>query len=169
MPDFWYRRGVVNRSSSRWKPIAVAAAATTFVASLGATVTDLGPWYQSLVQPSWKPPDLLFGPAWTIIFALVAASAVSAWRASPEREDREWIVGLFSLNGLLNLAWSALFFRVKRPDWALWEVVPFWLSILALVVFCARRSRNASLLLVPYLVWVAFAGALNAAVVSLNR
>jgi tryptophan-rich sensory protein len=75
---------------------------------------------------------------------------------------------LFGLNALLNVAWSALFFRLHRPDWALLEVVLLWLSIAMLIVLLARISGRASLLLVPYLAWVSFAGVLNWAVVQLN-
>ncbi len=152
----------------RWLPILVAAMAALLVAGLGATITDLGPWYQSLEQPPWKPPDPAFGPAWTLIFALAAASAVTAWRHAENRETKEWIIGLFSLNGFLNLLWSGLFFRVQRPDWAFIEVVFLWASILLLIVFVRRISSTAAWLLAPYLVWVTFAAALNLAVVRLN-
>lgn len=152
----------------RGRAVLVAAAVACAVAALGATVTDLGPWYRSLHKPIWQPPDAAFGVVWTAIYALTAASGVTAWRAAPDSSAREWIIGVFALNGFLNLLWSLLFFRVKRPDWALFEVAPFWLSILAMIVFVWPRSRLAAALLVPYLVWVAFAAALNAAVVTLN-
>jgi tryptophan-rich sensory protein len=154
--------------SRKWKPVAVAAGVTVLVATLGATMTELGPWYQSLRQPGWKPPDAWFGPGWTVIFACAAASASTAWRDVRDRASRERVVVLFTANSFFNLLWSALFFRFQRPDWALVEVVLLWLSILALIVYLARRSRPASLILLPYLAWVTFAGALNAAVVALN-
>ena len=157
-----------RRRPRPWLAVAVAGAAAFLVAALGATLTDLGPWYQGLSQPAWKPPDFLFGPAWTIIFALVALSAAAGWRAAPNRRSRDWLIVLFCLNGTLNLVWSLLFFRLQRPDWALIEVVVFWLSILWLVVVLRRYAKTASWLLVPYLVWVAFAGVLNLAVVQLN-
>jgi tryptophan-rich sensory protein len=150
------------------RPIVIAALAAISVATLGATITDLGPWYQSLQEPAFKPPDILFGPAWTIIFALAALSGVLAWQGADNRAAREWIVGLFSLNGFLNILWSVLFFRVKRPDWALYEVGFLWLSIAVLIIMLARYSKWASILQVPYLAWVAFAGLLNWAVVRLN-
>ncbi len=153
---------------SPWKPFVIAAVAAVAVAALGATVTDLGPWYQELNQPNWKPPDWLFGPAWTLIFALATLSAATAWRDAPSQDDREWMIGLFALNGSLNILWSLLFFRLQRPDWALAEVVLLWLSVLWLIVVLGRYSRPASLLLIPYLAWVAFAGLLNLAVVRLN-
>lgn len=152
----------------RSRAVLVAAGAALCVATLGGTLTDLGPWYQSLRQPPWKPPDVLFPPAWTAIFALAAASGVLAWRNAPSGAARESIIGLFALNGFLNVLWSLLFFRLQRPDWALMEVGALWLSILILMVVTWRRSRWASLLLAPYLAWVSFAAMLNWAVVDLN-
>jgi benzodiazapine receptor len=154
--------------SSKAKPIIVAAIAALLVASLGATITDLGPWYQTLVKPSWQPPDWLFGPVWTLIFALSALSAAIGWREAPGASARDWVIGLFALNGFLNLFWSLLFFRIKRPDWALMEVVLLWLSVLVLILLLARFSSSASRLLWPYLAWVAFAAVLNWRVVTLN-
>lgn len=151
----------------RFRPIAVAALAATFVAVMGATITDLGPWYQQLEKPAWQPPDWLFGPAWTLIFALTALSVVEAWR-SATADGRSLLVGLFCLNGFLNVLWSLLFFRVQRPDWALYEVVLLWLSILWLIIVLPKHSSRASKLLIPYLAWVSFAGFLNLAVVRLN-
>lgn len=149
-------------------PVIVAAGAALLVAAVGATMTDLGPWYQNLVRPSWQPPDWAFGPAWTVIFSLMALSAVTGWRDAPDQATREWLVGLFAVNGVLNIVWSGIFFRLRRPDWALIEVVLLWLSILALILFLRRFSGRGALLLVPYLLWVGFAGLLNLAIVRLN-
>jgi benzodiazapine receptor len=160
---------VSARGTSRfWLPVLAAAAAAIVVASLGATMTDLGPWYQSLTKPSWQPPDWAFGPAWTVIFALAAISGVIAWRFAETDAQREWIIGLFAINGVLNILWSALFFRFHRPDWALYEVVPLWLSILVPIIAFSRYAKTASLLLVPYLAWVSFAALLNYEIVRLN-
>ncbi len=151
-----------------WKPILVAAAAAFAVAGLGALMTDLGPWYRGLVRPSWQPPDWLFGPAWTLIFALCAVAGVGAWQRAPDRASREWLLALFALNGFLNVLWSLLFFRLRRPDWALFEVGFLWLSVLLLMLVLGRYARRSSWLLLPYLLWVAFAAALNLATVRLN-
>jgi translocator protein len=159
---------VKTRRARRWPPILIAAAAAAAVAGLGALTTDISGWYYSLRKPPWEPPDWLFGPAWTVIFALSAIAGVLAWRAAKDGGDRALIIGLFALNGFLNLLWSALFFRLRRPDWALFEVGFLWLSILVLIIALSCRSRTASLLLVPYLVWVTFASVLNLSVVRLN-
>jgi tryptophan-rich sensory protein len=151
-----------------WKPVLVAAAVAIVIAVLGGTLTDTGPWYQNLRKPSWQPPDWLFGPAWTLIFALATASAVSAWRGAPNRVQRDWVIVLFALNGCLNVLWSTLFFALRRPDWALIEVVFLWASILLPMVVFWRFARSATLYLVPYLLWVSFAAYLNLTVVRLN-
>ncbi len=154
--------------SGRWKPITAAALSATAVAGLGALTTELGPWYYHLKKPSWQPPDWLFGPAWTLIFALAALAGVLCWRQRLRQEDRLMIIAAFAMNAFLNTLWSLLFFRLKRPDWALDEVGFLWLSIVVLIVLLARGSRAAAWLLVPYLVWVSFASCLNWTVVRLN-
>ena len=154
--------------TSRATPIVFAAGAALAVAALGASATDIGPWYHGLVKPSWQPPDWLFGPAWTVIYALTAFAGVVAWRAARFRAVRQRIIILFAINALLNIGWSELFFRLRRPDWALIEVVPFWLSIGVLILVLSPLSSTAGRLLLPYLAWVAFAAILNLAVVRLN-
>lgn len=149
-------------------PVAIATIAAGFVAFLGATVTDLGPWYQALEKPGWTPHAVVFPIAWTIIYALITVAGITAWRSAPTSRDAQSVISLFALNAFLNITWSLLFFRLHRPDWAFAELIALWLSILALMIFCARFSRTASLLLVPYLAWVSVAGALNWAILDLN-
>lgn len=153
---------------NRATPIVIAAIAAVGVAVVGGLMTDIGPWYQSLDKPDWQPPDWLFGPVWTTIYALTAVAAVLAWRGSNDRAARQNLSILLLLNATLNVTWSLLFFSLQRPDWALYEVSFLWASIILLMYACYRRKRIAALLLVPYLVWVAFAAVLNAEVVRLN-
>lgn len=152
----------------RWRACAWAAACTLLVAGLGGLATDIGPWYRALKQPPWKPPDLAFGPAWTLIYGLTAWAAVWVWESLPTAALRRRWLGLVALNAGLNLGWSLLFFTARRPDWALAEVLLLWASIAVLVVQAWPHARRAALLLLPYLAWVGFAGALNLAVVRLN-
>lgn len=149
-------------------PVIAATIVAMGVAFLGATITDLGPWYQSLAKPDWNPPDVVFPIAWTIIYALITVSFVTAWRAAPSARVYQSVLSLFALNGFLNITWSLLFFRAQRPDWAFVELCVLWLSIAVMMVYCVRFSRPASVLLLPYLVWVTAAGALNWAVIELN-
>jgi tryptophan-rich sensory protein len=151
-----------------WKPVLLAAAAAILVAVMGMLATDLDGWYRALEKPAWQPPDWLFGPVWTLIYALAALAGVSAWRGATDGAARLRILGLFALNAFLNVFWSLLFFRLHRPDWALVEVVFLWLSIVALIVGLRPLSRASTWWLVPYLVWVTFAAFLNFTIVRLN-
>jgi benzodiazapine receptor len=153
---------------NRSRPIWIAAAAAISVAVIGGLMTDIGPWYMSLKQPAWKPPDWAFGPVWTTIFALAAAAGVIGWRRAPSRATRETMLALFAANGFLNVLWSLLYFRLHRPDWSLYEVPLLWLSVLALSVLLWRFAKPAAWMLLPYLAWVAIAASLNWQTVKLN-
>ncbi len=146
----------------------IAGAGALLVAALGMTITEVGPWYHHLIEPRWAPPDAMFGVAWTIIFALTAIAGVTGWRAMPTQRGRDLLIGLFALNGFLNVLWSLIFFRLHRPDWALIELLVLWLSVLALVLVTWRHSIVGAVLLLPYLGWVTFAGYLDMTIVRLN-
>ncbi len=152
----------------RSRPIITAAVSAIAVATMGGLITKLGAWYYQLRKPSWQPPDWLFGPAWTLIFACAAMAAVIFWRLERAPRARSRVVAAFAVNALLNIGWSLLFFRLERPDWALYEVGFLWLSIVALIVLVGRTSSMSAFLLVPYLAWVSFASVLNLKIVQLN-
>jgi tryptophan-rich sensory protein len=99
---------------------------------------------------------------------LCAISAWLAWQAANTPALRRRVAWLFGVNALLNIVWSALYFKLQRPDWALLEVVFLWLSIVALMLGVWRLSRWASLLLITYWVWVSIAAVLNLQTVQLN-
>ncbi len=152
----------------RFPAIATAALIAFVTLSVGGLLTDIGPWYRGLEFPAWKPPDWLFGPAWTVLFALTATAGVLAWRASDTAAKRARVLGVYLINAVLNVAWSGLFFSLRRPDLALYESVAFLGSIVLLIVVSVRVSKPAGVLLLPYLFWVVFATALNFSVVRLN-
>ena len=157
-----------DAGGSLWLPIAVGSTAAITVALAGGLATEIGPWYENLRKPSWQPPNWVFGPVWTTIFALTVTAGVIVWQNAPQEATQRLIIGLFVVNGLLNIAWSVLFFTLRRPDWALGEVAFLWLSILALMIAFAPLSIWATLLLAPYLVWVSIASFLNFTIVRLN-
>ena len=139
------------------------------MAALGAAATDLGPWYQSLSEAVLAAAGLAVRPGLdSDLRSVRPVGRALAWSAAPIAASAPGSWRLFALNALLNVLWSELFFGLHRPDWALVEVVPFWLSIVLLIVALAPISRRASLLLLPYLAWVTFAAVLNLAVVRLN-
>lgn len=149
-------------AASAWTALGITA-----VALLGMAASEIGPWYRALAKPSWQPPDWAFGPAWTLIYLVSGAAIVRVAVRAAGRERTRWLAAL-AANGVLNVLWSALFFKLRRPDWALAEVVLLWASILLLVLLARRHDALSALLLLPYLAWVTFAGILNLAVVRLN-
>jgi benzodiazapine receptor len=149
----------------------IAAAWAVVTAGTGALITELGPWYRALRKPAWQPPDWLFGPAWTLIFLCAALAGVLAWRGGTPSAAASagQLVLVYLVNALLNVGWSLLFFRLRRPDWALLEVVPLWCSIVAMLIVVQRTSAAGAALLAPYLAWVTFAAVLNRTIVRLNQ
>lgn len=134
---------------------------------LGSQLTRpaLASWYASLAKPAWTPPNWVFAPAWTTLFALMAIAGYLAWRRAGLLSLP---LALFALQLVLNVAWSGLFFRLKSPGAAMLEIVFLWLAILATTLSFWRVNRLAAWLFVPYLVWVAYAASLNFAIWRMN-
>jgi benzodiazapine receptor len=149
--------------------LAGSGAVAVIVAIAGGVLTEIGPWYDGLKKPRWKPPDWAFGPVWTVILILAATSAALAWDAAAGTGGRPAILAVLIVNSILNIAWSGIFFKMKRPDWALIEVAMLWLSIVALIVVLGSHSATAGLLMAPYLVWVSIASFLNYRIVEMNK
>jgi benzodiazapine receptor len=149
--------------------LAGSGAVAVIVAVAGGVLTEIGPWYAGLKKPSWQPPDWAFGPVWTVILILAAISAALAWDAAKDPGGRAAVLIVLIANSVLNIAWSGIFFKMKRPDWALIEVAMLWLSIVALIVVLGFYSALAGLLMVPYLIWVSIASFLNYRIVQLNK
>ncbi len=150
-------------------PVAVAVAAALVLTVGGGLLTPIDGWYRTLRKPAWNPPNWAFGPAWTLILGAWAWSAVLAWRGAGDAAGQRAVLILYGVNAVCHFLWSPLFFKLRRPDWALVEVVFLWASLFALLVFVPRFSVAASWLIVPYFAWVSFAACLNATIVRLNR
>ena len=138
-------------------------------AGVGGFVTtpNIPTWYASLAKPIWTPPDWVFGPVWTLLYAAMAVAAWLVWRqGSPERRSplTAWGVQL-----ILNTLWSWIFFGLHRPDLAAVEIGLLWVAILVTVVLFWRVRPVAGALLLPYLAWVSFAAVLNVTLWLLNR
>ncbi len=139
------------------------------VAGLGGWATSLsvGDWYPGLTRPPLNPPDGVFGPVWSVLFGLMGLAAWHVWRRAGLNGARI-ALGLFLAQLALNLGWSMLFFGMQRPDLAFAEILILWPMILATLIAFWRIDRIAGALLVPYLLWVAFAIYLNGGIVWLN-
>jgi translocator protein len=133
----------------------------------GGLLTQIGPWYQSLAKPAWKPPDWAFGPIWTVVFAFICFAIAYAWDAA-DTSQRTAMLWALAVNGILNIAWSGIFFTLKSPGLAMIELALFWVSIVVLIYILGGASRTAGLLLLPYLFWVTTAGVLNYQIVKMN-
>jgi len=153
-----------------WTTASIAAAWAIILGGAGGALTDIGQWYRDLKKPRWQPPDWLFGPAWTIILGLAGWSLYIGMTEAPSAQARLIISGLFIANFVLHLLWSPLFFKLRRPDWALYENIFLWLSVAGLLIVLPRVSGSnfSGLLNLPYFVWVSFAFVLNWKIVKLN-
>jgi benzodiazapine receptor len=134
-----------------------------------ATARSVETWYPTLAKPSWNPPPWIFGPVWTTLYLLMGFAAWRIWRLGWDGPAVRAALGFFALQLLFNLAWSFLFFGFQRLDLALIEII----VLLALVGVTTLRflslDRLAGWLLLPYLLWTAFASVLNATIWWLNR
>jgi tryptophan-rich sensory protein len=155
---------------NRWGALILFLLASFTAAAIGgyATVESVRTWYPTLVKPAWNPPAAVFGPAWTLLYTLMS---LAAWRIWLRRElpGAKCALRLFFVSLALNALWSVLFFGLHRPGWALLEVLLFWATLVALLVRFRRLDPVAGWLWSPYVAWVSFATALNAAIWWLNR
>jgi translocator protein len=140
--------------------------ATAGIGTLATTPAIESRWYGRLDKPRWQPPGAVFGPVWTVVYALIAASMLVA-RGRGGNGQRPLFV-LFGTNLALNLAWTFIFFRGRSPLAAGVEIVVLEGTTVALVVRAWSVSRLAGLLLVPYALWIAFATALTWAIWARN-
>jgi translocator protein len=139
-----------------------------FLAAMTGAFFRPGEWYERLKKPSWRPPNRLFAPVWTILYLMIAVSGWLVWRQAGF-VGAALPLAVYALQLVLNAAWTPLFFGLHRPDLGFVDIVLVWLSIVAAIVLFVPISVAAAVLLVPYLVWVTFATALNFAVWRLNR
>ncbi|MFW6385337.1 MAG: TspO/MBR family protein [Halodesulfurarchaeum sp.] len=137
------------------------------ITSGALTAEDIADWYVTLQQPALTPPNWVFGPVWTVLYAMMGVSLALVWR---ERESRTatFGIGLFALQLALNASWSLVFFGDRNPLGGLFVIVPLIVAIVLTIVAFARVDRRAAWLLVPYLLWTSFATYLNYGIWRLN-
>jgi benzodiazapine receptor len=145
-----------------WLVVSFAASAIGALASIQAKS-----FYGELVQPSWAPPASVFGPVWTLLYAMMAIAAWLVWRSGGFRNNRI-ALSLFGIQLALNALWSWLFFAWHLGAWAFADILVLWIFIAATVItfWCVRPLAGA--LLIPYLLWVSFAAVLNYFMWQLN-
>ena len=145
-----------------WLSVCFIAVAIGSAASIQA-----GPFYTQLVRPDWAPPPTIFGPVWTVLYALMGIAAWLVWSVGGFRAAKSALT-IFLVQLAFNALWSWLFFGWRHGDFALADVLLLWALIVATLISFWRIKPLAGMLLVPYLLWVSFASALNYAVWQLN-
>ena len=157
------------RTTSPWPALLAALSLSYAVAAIGgwATASSLRDWYPALVKPGFNPPNGVFGPVWTVLYAMIAVSGFRLWRRrhvpGAKAALAAWMAQL-----ILNLGWSLIFFGARNIEAALAEILLLDLAIAATLVLALRVDRLAGLLLAPYLAWTCFATVLNLAIARLN-
>jgi translocator protein len=129
------------------------------------TAPNIPGWYAGLAKPSFNPPDWVFAPAWSTLYVLMAVAAWRVWRKTGWKSPA---LGLWALQLGLNFAWSFIFFGAHALGAALAELILLWLAILASLIAFARIEQAAGWLLLPYLLWLSYAGVLNFSLWRLN-
>ena len=141
--------------------------AACFLAALTGAMFRPGDWYERLTKPSWRPPNQLFAPVWSVLYLMIAVSGWLIWRETGF-VGATLPLAIYALQLVLNAAWTPLFFGLHRIDLGFFDIVLVWLSIVATIVLFYPIHSVAAMLLLPYLAWVTFAAALNFAVWRLN-
>lgn len=163
-----------NSTKSTWARdlgfgvLAIIVVVAASAAGQLATFPNLIPWYAGLVKPSFNPPNWIFGPVWTALYALMAFSVWRILRLPATSSARPLALTLFFLQLALNTAWSWMFFGANNPLLGVINIVPQFLIIVTTAVVFHRLDRIAAWCLVPLAAWVAFAGVLNVAIWRLN-
>lgn len=138
------------------------------IGALGALWTSPNTeWYQTLAKPSFNPPNWIFGPVWTILFSLLGIAFYLVLNAPPSKDKKRGLI-VWSIQYILNIFWSYLFFGSNNPFYALIDLVLLLSCIILTTLYFYRVQKYAGYLLIPYLMWVSFALLLNYAIWKLN-
>jgi benzodiazapine receptor len=132
------------------------------------TTSAIPTWYAGLKKPSFSPPNWIFGPVWTLLYALMGIAAYLIWQQGIAKSAVRQALFLFTLQLILNFLWSFFFFKLQLPIYALIEILLLWVLILATIISFYQINKTAGFILVPYLHWVSFATLLNFYIVKLN-
>lgn len=147
--------------------IAVFAGAN-FVAACSGAFFKPDEWYDNLKKPSWQPPKWLFPVVWTPMYIIIAVAGWLVWRDA-EPGAATLPLTIYGAHLFFNFLWSAIFFGMKRMDWALYEIIFLWGTLVGIIITFHPINTTASYLLLPYLVWATFAAYLNYVVLQMNK
>ncbi len=132
------------------------------------TTSAIPTWYAALEKPFFTPPNWLFAPAWITLYLLMAIAAFLIWRKGLRQREVRAALIIFLVQLVLNALWSVVFFGLQSPLWGVVVILALWVAILLTIIRFFKLSTAAGALLVPYILWVSFASALNIAIWVLN-
>ncbi len=141
--------------------------AVGFLGSL-LTMESVKTWYTTLNKPSFNPPNAVFGPVWSTLFIIMGISSYRVWKKRKQVSGFSWAIAIYSLQLILNLTWSFLFFYQHQIDFALVEIGVLLLTIIINAFIFYRIDKLAGWLFLPYILWVSFASYLTYSIFILN-
>jgi len=156
-----------------WQKLAISICVPLLAGVIGSVFTApaITSWYASLNKPSFNPPNWVFAPVWTLLYVLMGIALFLVWNKKNKGKGmpvaRKGIV-IFAIQLFLNALWSLAFFGMHSPKAGLVVIALLWIAIIANIILFRKVSRTAALLLVPYILWVSFAAALNLAIMIIN-
>lgn len=133
-----------------------------------ATVSKIPGWYAGLVKPAFAPPNWIFGPVWTLLYASMGFAAYRVWSKGAQKKEIRNLLGLFLFHLVVNSAWSLVFFGMENIALALLIIAALWILIALLIFRFSTVDKISAFMLVPYLLWVSFASILNLSLLVLN-
>jgi benzodiazapine receptor len=150
--------------------LVVAIVACQGAGAIGSILTTpaIPTWYAALEKPFFTPPNWLFAPAWITLYLLMAIAAFLIWRQGLGQKGVKSTLVVFLVQLVLNALWSVVFFGLQSPLWGMVVILALWVAILLTIIRFFRLSTAAGALLLPYILWVSFASALNIAIWVLN-
>jgi benzodiazapine receptor len=131
------------------------------------TMKSIPTWYAALNKPSFNPPGWIFGPVWITLYVMMGISFYLIW-IKADLPNFGFLFSLFILQLVFNSLWSIIFFGLKSPAYAFFEIIFLWLFILLCIIYFYPVSKISAVLLIPYILWVSFAAFLNFSIWRLN-
>ena len=152
---------------NKWVKLIVSILICQIAGIIGSifTTPSITTWYADLQQPAFSPPNWVFGPVWITLYTLMGISLYLVWN---KKNNVKIPLTLFFIQLILNSIWSIIFFGLQNSFYALIEIIILWIAILLTIISFYKISKKASLLLIPYIIWVTLAAILNYYIWVLN-
>lgn len=160
----------MNKATSNFLKLVTSIALPNLVGGIGAlfTISAVSSWYVTLTKPFFSPPNWIFGPVWTTLYVMMGISLYLVWKQGLENRHIRSAFVLFIVHLFVNGAWSILFFGFQEPFLAFIDIIILLGMIMVLIFKFWPINKIASILLLPYLLWVSFATLLNYSIWQLN-